>query len=147
MALAAAQGQKLLADARRTHLAQDLLKHGSSLLSELQRNPEASPHHVVAEGKLLQSDEQRRNRLLTTIKDSVIAFLLDYLPSVEVPPIKEDKQGAPTHYEISHLDLKVFVLACALDLRLLPAAARVSPLACFLCRASSWPARTLRFSR
>ena len=56
----------------------------------------------------LPTDRAARQRLVDGMKDACLEFLLQYLPSMPIPPIDGEEDGL--EYSISNLDLSRFRL-------------------------------------
>ena len=57
-------------------------------------------------GEKVATDETERQKLVNQVKDSALEFLLQYLPSIQVPPIQGEKDNV--EYTISNIDLGGF---------------------------------------
>ena len=71
---------------------------GSALISSLASFDVAK---FVDDAELAMTDKEARQRLADTIKDAVLEFLLEYLPSMPIPMIEGEGDGLL--YTISHL--------------------------------------------
>jgi len=98
-------GQQVLSEFRQKKTGHELMKKGSVVLSELQQ---MRPEEVVDTGKQLYNDPNARAKFLVKVKDAALEFLLQYLPTVEVPPVSGVKEDI--YYELSHIDLGGFKL-------------------------------------
>jgi len=69
---------------------------------------ELDPEQLVQDAELAMTDQAARQRLVGTAKDACLDFLLEYLPSMPVPPI--DGEHDMLEYSIKNLDLSGFHL-------------------------------------
>ena len=58
---------------------------------------------ALKKGQAMLADEKQRDEMLGKVKDSILDFLLGYLPKIEVPVIKGE--ASSTKYRVSGIDL------------------------------------------
>ena len=51
------------------------------------------PNKLLEDAELALTDKEARQRLIDSMKDACLEFLLQYLPSMPIPPIDGEKVG------------------------------------------------------
>jgi hypothetical protein len=98
------QGQELLTSALDKETLQGVLSQGIELRDSLAADPEA----LLKQGRHILTNKQARGHFVRKIKDSALAFLLQYLPTIKVPPIHHADEDL--EMTLSNIDLSGFAV-------------------------------------
>jgi len=118
LAQASQKGQEALQKLKDSAIGQDLLRKGTQVLTELQSSEQLRPENLVEAAQRLGSDPNARQELVTKVKDAALEFLLQYLPTLKVPPLEADDESKTV--TLRNIDLSGFkVLSKDVDVTLL----------------------------
>jgi len=98
------KGHKIIETLSSGRTGTKLLEAGNELLEKYK--DQLRPEEIVTGGRLLVKSKEARKEFFTKIKDAALDFLLQYLPRIEVPTIKNSAEGY--EYSLSHIDLGGF---------------------------------------
>lgn len=102
------QGLSILETIKSDESAKKILNKGLTMMKQVEDDGGVEVLIEKGKNKLneLRSDDSKRDEFITSLKDTALNFLLQYLPKVQVPVINGEKSGIK--YQIENINLGGF---------------------------------------
>ena len=97
----AEMGMTVLKKVQEDDTGKKMMSKGLEMMRKMKE--EGGIEGALKRGQEIMSDEKQRDEMIEKVKDTILDFLLKYLPSIEVPVIKGEASG--TKYRVSGIDL------------------------------------------